>query len=85
MAANVIKKAWSTRSGQFSVILFQIQHILVKTLSCIPKGTFFKDERSLGGRGGRPNAVTISDTDVISISNNDVILRSEGGRGSQQA
>ena len=45
------------------------------------KGAFFKDERSLGGRGGRPNAVTISDSDVIIISNNDVILRSEGGGG----
>jgi len=45
------------------------------------KGAFFKDERSLGGRGGRPNAVTISDSDVIAISNNDVILRSEGGGG----
>ena len=43
------------------------------------------DERSLGGRGGRPNAVTISDSDVIVISNNDVILRSEGGRGSKNA
>ena len=30
------------------------------------------------GKGGRPNAVTISDSDVIVISNNDVILRSEG-------
>ena len=42
------------------------------------KGAFFKDERSLGGRGGRPNAVTINNSDVIVLSNNDVILRSEG-------
>ena len=34
---------------------------------------YFKDERWLGGMGGRQNAV--------SISNNDVILRSEGGGG----
>ena len=39
------------------------------------------DERSLGGRGVRPDAVTISDSDVIIISNNDVFLRSEGGEG----
>ena len=44
-------------------------------------GAYFKDERSLGGRGGRPNAVTISNSDVIVLSNNDVILRSEGGGG----
>ena len=49
-------------------------------------GAFFKDEGSLGGRGGfRQNAVTVSDSDVIAISNNDVILLSEGGRGSKQA
>ena len=29
------------------------------------KGGYFKDERSLGGRGGRPNAVSISNNDVI--------------------
>ena len=29
------------------------------------KGAYFKDERSLGGRGGRPNAVSISNNDVI--------------------
>ena len=29
------------------------------------KGGYFKDERSLGGRGGRPNAVSISNDDVI--------------------
>ena len=45
------------------------------------KGAFFKDKRSLGGMGCQPGAVTISDSDVIIISNNDVILRSEGGRG----
>ena len=33
------------------------------------------------GKGVQPNAVTISDSDVIAISNNDVILRSEGGEG----
>ena len=37
--------------------------------------------RSLGGRGGRQNAVTISDSDVITISNDDVILRSGRGGG----
>ena len=34
--------------------------------------------------GGRPNAVTISDSDVIVISNYDVILRSEGGGGQKR-
>ena len=29
------------------------------------KGGYFKDERSVGGRGGRPNAVSISNNDVI--------------------
>ena len=29
------------------------------------KGGYFKDERSLGGRGGRQNAVSISNNDVI--------------------
>ena len=29
------------------------------------KGRYFKDERSLGGRGGRPNAVNISDSAVM--------------------
>ena len=48
------------------------------------KGAFFKDERSLGGRGCRPGAVTISDSDVIIISNNDVIVRSEGGGGQKR-
>ena len=38
-----------------------------------------------GGEGGWPNAVTISDSDVIIVSNNDVILRSEGGKGSKKA
>ena len=47
----------------------------------LSKGAFFKDERSVGGRGGRPNAVTISDSDIIAISNNDVILRSGRGGG----
>ena len=49
------------------------------------KGAYYKDERSLGGRGGRPNVVTINNSDVIVLSNNDVILRSEGGRGSKKA
>ena len=38
-------------------------------------GAFFKDERSF----------TISNRNVIVLSNNDVILRSEGGRGSKKA
>ena len=46
----------------------------------VSKGAFFKDERCLGGMG-RPNAVTISDNDVIVINNNDAILHSEGGGG----
>ena len=29
------------------------------------KGGYYKDDRSLGGRGGRPNAVSISNNDVI--------------------
>ena len=49
------------------------------------KGGYFKDERSLGGGGGPPNAVSISNNDVIVKSNNDVILHSEGGRGSKMA
>ena len=36
---------------------------------------------STRGEGGRPNAVIISDSDVIVISNNDVILHSEGAGG----
>ena len=49
------------------------------------KGGYFKDERSLGGRGVRQNAVSISNNDVIVYSNNDVILFSEGRRGSKKA
>ena len=44
-------------------------------------GEFFEDERSLGKGVGQPNAVTISDSVVIVICINDVILRSEGGGG----
>ena len=35
------------------------------TASWQGKGGYFKDDRSLGGRGGRPNAVSISNNDVI--------------------
>ena len=34
------------------------------------KGGYFKDERSLGGRGGRQNAISDSNNDVIVYSNN---------------
>ena len=37
----------------------------IKSLNTLPKGGFFKDERSVGGRGGQPNAVSISNNDVI--------------------
>ena len=33
------------------------------------------------GEGGRPNAVTISNRDVIVLCNNGVTLRSEEGEG----
>ena len=47
-------------------------------------GALFKDERSLGKGVGRPNAVTISDSGVIVIRINDVILRSEGVGGQKR-
>ena len=42
-------------------------------------GRLFKKERSLGERGGQPNAVSIIKSDVMVLSNNEVLLRSEGG------
>ena len=49
------------------------------------KGPYIKYDRNLGGRGGWWIAVSISNSDIILFSNNDVILQSEGGRGSKKA
>ena len=50
-----------------------------------PLGPYIKYDRNLGGRGGWWIAVSISNSDVILFSNNDIILQSEGGRGSKKA
>ena len=47
-------------------------------------GGYFKDERTALGEGGLPNAVSVSNSDIIVLSNNDIILCSEGRRGSKK-
>ena len=42
-----------------------IKGLFVMQSVSVFKGGYFKDDRRLGGRGGRPNAVSISNNDVI--------------------
>ena len=48
------------------------------------KGDSLRMNAAWGG-GGRPNAVSISNSEVISFINNDAILRSDRERGSKKA
>ena len=46
-----------------------------------PKGTYIKYDRNLGGRGCWWIAVSISNSDIMLHSNNDIILQGGGGEG----
>ena len=63
----------------FGIFLLVLEFLVIHCCSCM--GPYIKYDRRLWGRGGWWITVSISNSDVILFSNNDIILQSEGGRG----
>ena len=60
------RKSWRNAVRQSDVRCRSHEPTRLRSKDAQPgKGGYFKDERSLGGEGGRSNAVSISNNDIM--------------------